>query len=240
MAAISAKEILSLLAGLGFGAMGGAAGGIGGGIRGFGAGPLLGAAGRFDNYLASGYPTEFAPDPNHNYNVAYIPGEPQENAAGRPARETIDLAAVQQTLQEHNDALNKYVRLLPRNATPKQIRDAVQRGREEEKKLPKWWNESTNRRQFQVSSSAVSGIRVTPDGNVEVAWGTNPGKWYTFKHYGNTQKASEAARALLRSDSIGRAVFPVISSGKGGPFMSKKGRMLGEWNAPNYDAAYAK
>ena len=219
-----------------------AAGGGIGGIGGFGG---MAAAGFSGNGASSGplateYPKEYAPEPNHGYNVAYIPGNPQNNSSGRAARQTIDEAAVQQTIQEHNEALNRYLRLLPKNATPRQVRDAIQRGREDEKKLAAWWNESNNRRQFQVSSSAVSGIRVTPDGNVEVEWGSTPGKWYTFRKYGDTRKASEAARDLLKADSIGRAVYPVVSRGPGAAYISKKGHMLGEWNAPNYAAGYAK
>lgn len=241
MAGISAASVLKLLMNMGIASLaGGGSGGIGGGWGGYAPGGFSGD-GTSPGPLANEYPKEFAPGINHLYNVAYIPGNPQENASGRPARDTIERAAVQQTIREHNDALFKYLRMLPKDATPRQVRDAMQRGREDEKKLPAWWNESDNRRQFQVSSSAVSGIRVTPDGAVEVAWGSSPDTWYTFRQYENTQKASEAARELLKSESIGRAVYPVISRGMGGPTVSKKsGKMLGEWNAPNYNAGMAK
>lgn len=245
---ISANDVMSFLAGMmsagipggspasllmggagGFGGAGGGAGGIGGG-----------------DGAARGYPEEFAPDSYHVYNVVYDPRPDgvkgpyaNMNYMGKADAATIDEAAEQQTLQEHNDVLTKYVRMLPRNATPRQVRDAVRRGREEEKQLPKWWNESNNRREFSVSSSAVKGIRITPEGNVEVRWGKpskkNPSGWYTFRKYGNTQLASQAAKELLKSDSIGRAVWPVVSRQPKNP-----NPLLGGWNRPNYAEEYAK
>ena len=101
-----------------------------------------------------------------------------------------------QTLEEHYDALTKYLRMLPPNATPRQMRDALNRGKQDEKNLPQFWNESKSRRPFSVSSSAVSGIRLSPDGRVEVAWQSNPTKWYTFRKYPDVQQASLAAQQL--------------------------------------------
>lgn len=235
---ISASDILQLLTSFGAGmAAGGPAsiimgGGVGGGIG----GGIGGTPGE-----SSGYPEEFAPGNTHDYQVVYAPrpdgveGPYQNmNYMGKANAATIAEAAEQQTLQEHNDVLTKYVRMLPRNATPRQVRDAIQRGRDEEKQLPKWWNESNNRREFSVSSSAVKGIRITPEGNVEVQWGKSP-KWYTFKKYGNTHDASVAARKLLESDSIGRAVYPVVSHPP-----KKPNPLLGGWNRENYEAAYAR
>lgn len=242
---ITTKDILQLLVAMGASGaplgpsatiMSGALGGLVGNV---------GGTGRGGDGSASGYPEEFAPDNTHNYNVVYAPrpdgveGPYQNmNYMGKANAATIAEAAEQQSLKEHNEALTKYVRMLPSNATPKQIRDAIQQGRDEEKQLPKWWNESNNRREFSVSSSAVKGIRITPEGNIEVQWGGKPSKknpsgWYTFKRYGNTHEASKAARELLESDSIGRAVYPVVSR-------PTKNPLLGAWNKNNYDAAYAK
>lgn len=214
---------------------------MGGGLGGSSGGAATAEGG------TSGYPEEFAPDSNHNYNVVYAPrpdgveGPYQNmNYMGKADASIIDEAAEQQSLEEHNEILAKYVRMLPANATPRQVRDAIQRGRDEEKQLPKWWNESNNRREFSVSSSAVKGIRITPEGNVEVKWGGKPSKknpsgWYTFKQYGNTHDASIAAKELLKSDSIGRAVWPVRSRPP-----KKPNPLLGGWNKENYAEEYAR
>lgn len=244
---ISATDIMQLLVQMGSAGIpaGPASILMGGGIAG-GIGGNIGGAGGAGDGSSSGYPEEFAPDSTHNYNVVYAPrpdgveGPYQNmNYMGKANAATIAEAAEQQSLKEHNEVLTKYVRMLPKNATPKQVRDAIQRGRDEEKQLPKWWNESDNRREFSVSSSAVKGIRITPEGNVEVKWGkpskNNPGGWYTFKKYGNTHDASIAARKLLQSDSIGRAVYPVVSHPP-----KKPNPLLGGWNRDNYEAAYAR
>jgi hypothetical protein len=46
--------------------------------------------------------------------------------------------------------------------------------------------------------------------------------------------ASKAARELLESDSIGRAVWPVRSRP-----LKKPNPKLGGWNKKNYEAGYA-
>ena len=120
--------------------------------------------------------------------------------------------------------------MLPSNADPKTVRAALQRGLEEEKNLAAFWNESASRRPFQVSSSAVTGIRMTPDARIQVQWTGCP-TWYTFKQYPDTHEASLAAQKLLQADSIGRAVYPVVSRKVTNP-------LLGEWNSENYDPAY--
>ena len=231
---ISTKDILKILFGMGLGGLGGitSSASILGGIVGMGA--PSGGSGN------GKYPTEFAPGSHHVYNVVYAPrpdgvSGPYQNMnyMGKADAAVIDEAAEQQTIKEHEDALMKYVRTLPANATPKQIQEAMDRGREEEKNLPKWWNESNNRREFSVSSSAVKGIRITPEGSVQVKWGKSP-TWYTFKNYPNTQLASQAAKELLKSDSIGRAVYPVISRP-----LKKPNPLLGVWNAKNYEGGYA-
>jgi hypothetical protein len=231
MARFSAKDLLKILFGMG---LGGGMGGIGGT-----AGVLLGG-GPSNNGADDEYPKEFAPGSHHVYNVVYAPrpdgvqGPYQNmNYMGKADKAIIAEAAEQQSVAEHNEALMKYVRMLPKGATPRQIQAAMDRGREEEKSLPKWWNESNNRREFSVSSSAVKGIRITPEGSVQVQWGTSP-KWYTFRNYSNTMLASKAARELLESDSIGRAVYPVVSHPP-----KKPNPLLGQWNRKNYEAGYA-
>lgn len=227
----NASDILKILFGMGLGGVGGSLGGSLGGS----ASTLMG--GTTGN---GGYPSEFAPGSHHNYKVVYEPrpagvkGSYQNmNSMGKADASTIAEASEQQTREDHTEALMKYVRMLPANATPRQIQAAMDRGREEEKTLPKWWNESNNRREFSVSSSAVSGIRITPEGSVQVKWGKSR-KWYTFRNYPNTMLASRAARELLESDSIGRAVYPVISRPPKNP-----NPLLGAWNKKNYEGGYA-
>lgn len=226
-----ASDILKILFGMGLGGLGGSLGGSASTLMGGISGGTTGNG---------GYPSEFAPGSHHNYKVVYEPrpagvkGPYQNmNSMGKANAATIAEASEQQTREYHNEALMKYVRMLPANATPRQIQAAMDRGREEEKSLPKWWNESNNRREFSVSSSAVSGIRITPEGSVQVKWGKSP-KWYTFRNYPNTMLASRAARELLESDSIGRAVYPVMSRPPKEPNPS-----LGTWNRRNYEPGYA-
>lgn len=208
---------------------------------------LMGSVGE-NGATTSGYPEEFAPGAYHTYSVLNIPRPnghegkwyQNMNQHGRADAATIAEAAEQQSIEEHEEAINQFVKLLPKNATPAQVQAALNRGREAEKRLPKWWNESENRRKFSVSSSAVDGIRITPEGTVQVKWAKSP-TWYTFKQYPNTHEASKAVRELLEMPSIGRAVYPVVSQGTG-PRMSKDKTnpgMLGEWNNRNYEAGFA-
>ena len=197
-----------------------------------GSGIKPGPSATADAFLAKNYPTEFAPDAYHKYDVDYVPGEANFNKAGKRYDDVITDAGRMQTMKEHNDAITKYVKMLPSNADPKMVRAALQRGLDEEKRLPQFWNESYSRLPFSVSSSAVTGIRMTPDARIEVQWKGKP-TWYTFKQYPNTQLASMAAQALLKADSIGRAVYPVVSRKVKNPSPN-----LGYWNADNYDPAY--
>lgn len=224
-----AKALLQLAMGLG----------AGGATRG---GPSLlsiasgasftpGVPGGADAFMAKQYPTEFAPDRYHNYGVVYVPsvdGNANENQFGKSYSDTIEEAGRMQTLEEHNDAIKKYIRP---GMKPKELRAAIELGIADEKRLPQFWNESESRRPFKVSSSAVTGIRLTPDARVEVQWKGKP-TWYTFQQYPSTQEASVAAQELLQSNSIGRAVYPVISR-------KVNNSNLGSWNRKNYDGAFA-
>ena len=138
-----------------------------------------------------------------------------------------------QTLDEHNAAIRQFVRP---GMSPREEREALRKGQEAEKALPKFWNESKDRRDFSVSSSAVSGIRLTPDARIEVEWKGSPGKWYTFRSYPDTQKASVAAQELLKADSIGRAVMPFQRNGIP---VNYKDPDVGWWNTKNYDPTFA-
>ena len=225
-----AKALFQLALGMGMGM--GSPGGASIALANVGAGFKPGLPAGVDTFLAKNYPTEFSPTPFHTYNVINIPGGANYNQHGKANSEVIDLAGRMQTLDEHNAAIQKYVRP---GMNPKQMREALSRGLQEEKNLEAFWNESESRRPFSVSSSAVTGIRLTPDGRIEVQWKGKP-TWYTFKQYPDTQAASMAAQELLQADSIGRAVMPFQRKGK---LLHFKSPDVGYWNHANYDPAYA-
>lgn len=189
---------------------------------------------KMDAFLAQNYPSDFAPGKYHVYDVR--PGN-----GNNGNRQLIEQYGRMQTLKEHNDALSKY--LMP-NMNPKQRQAAIELGRTEEKKLPQFWNESSqsvnrNRAQFFVSSSAVNGIRLTPDGRVQVRWNNKKGnsKWYTYRQYPDVQQASVAAQELLASPSIGRAVMPFQRNGRMLNF--KNPAAYSGWSVNNYDPGFA-
>lgn len=223
------KNLLAMLAGGGLGAVGGGFGG--GGIGGVLAGAAGAAAGDpAGDFIARQYPREFAPEPYHNFNVTWVDSPTaNENAEGHANMGIIQDAGRMQTLEEHNRAIRQFLRP---GMTPQEQRQAIHRGLEAEKSMPQYWNESRDRRPFSVSSSAVDGIRIAPDGRVEVKWHSSP-TWYTFKQYPDTYQASLAAQKLLKSKSIGRAVYPVVSR-------NMSNTDLGSWNRDNYDPAFAK
>lgn len=230
-----AKQLFSMALGMG----------LGRGVGGISLSQVVSSGGISDPakaFMAKQYPDAFSPGWAHTYDVEYVPGAANLNAAGKANMGVIESAGRMQTIDEHNKAINQFVKTLPKGAPANRIRQALHDGMEAERKLPQFWNESSsegnNRAKFKVSSSAVTGIRLTPDARIEVQWRNSP-KWYTFKQYDNTYKASLAAQDLLKADSIGRAVYPVISRGPGAPVTTKNGAVLGEWNAQNYARAYA-
>lgn len=227
------KQLISLL--LGFGA-GGVAGGGASIARIASGGNVPPVGDQASAFIAKQYPDAFAPQWAHEYSVINIPGAPNFNRHGKANADVIETAGRMQTLDEHNqpyiEALREeQIRRGP-NLTPRDIRAALMRGNQKEKKLEQFWNESKSRRPFSVSSSAVTGIRLTPDARVEVQWKGSP-TWYTFRQYGDTHEASLAAQKLLQSDSIGRAVYPVVSRPPKNP-----NPLLGAWNRSNYDTAF--
>jgi len=175
----------------------GGRGGIGGFFRslfGFG-----GGRGQFSPETVSDYPSgEF------NYDVYYFAdGDPVNNAT--LDRATAMEAAKMQSLEEHNRAVNKYVSMLPKNATPEQFRAAVEQGKREEEQLLSFWKDNRPRRNFSPGSSAVSGVRINGDNTISVRF--NPsGKWYTYRGGPNRYEASLAAKDLLTAPSIGQAI----------------------------------
>lgn len=232
-----AKEVLKALLAMGAGGGARAAYGLSGSVlNGLTAG---GMSAQEAGFTAKTYPDDFVPTGYHNYNVHWIPGSPNMNAEGKTFAQLIDEAGVMQTLDEHNAAIRQFVRP---GMSPREEREALRKGQEAEKALPKFWNESSadvnkKRAQFSVSSSAVSGIRLTPDARIEVEWKGSPGTWYTFRSFPDTQKASVEAQKLLKADSIGRAVMPeaiAIKANKNNP-----GINCGWWNKDNYDPTFA-
>lgn len=223
-----AKEVLALLVGMGFSnTPAGLASRVLSGSPSIPSVP--GMSGMASQFMAKQYPEEFAPQAWHSYDVVNIPGKANFNQHGKANSSVIDEAGVMQDIDLHNKTITKYIRP---GMTPKQQRLALQQGLQDEKNLPQFWNESASRRPFSVSSSAVSGIRLTPDARIEVQWKNKP-TWYTFKQYPNTYEASKAAQELLKADSIGRAVYPVVSRN------ITANNDLGWWNRPNYDPSMA-
>lgn len=192
-----------------------------------------------DKYSSNGYPEQFSPKADHYYDVLVVgPGVHNASGQGDP---NVKLGGTMQTLKEHNDALEKYVRMLPKNASPRDIRTAYELGKEEEEKLPHFWAESYTRpnAKFKVSSSAVTGIRVTPDNHVEIKWKgptkNNPTGWYTFGNFANPHEASRAAVELMQLPSIGRAVMPDKIAQK----LKNPAPGTGVWNKKYYNGSYA-
>lgn len=129
------------------------------------------------------------------------------NNGGEPwLNQTLDVteadALEMQDLQEHNAALNKYIRP---GQTPMERRAAIIRGEKEERALKGFWDEDRRtRRKTGIGSTAVSNVRI--DGNqIKVRFGGR-GKWYTYRGGKDAKSTSHEARLLLSSPSIGRAI----------------------------------
>lgn len=151
---------------------------------------------------SSPYEADSYPDSkNFYYDVYYFnDGEPVNNA-------TLDRAAAQkgarmQSIEEHNRAINKYIRP---GMDPVERRWAIQKGLEEEKALESFWDDSKPRVSLKPGSSAVSGIRINTDNTISVQFG-GKGKWYTYAGGPNRFEASLAAKDLVTAPSIGRAI----------------------------------
>lgn len=107
-----------------------------------------------------------------------------------------------QTLDQHNRALNKYIRP---GQSPLERRWAIEKGQEEERKLPEFWVDDTHARdpKSRASSSAVSGIKILPNGDISIQF-RGQGKWYTYNGGANPYEAALEAHDLFTSNSIGR------------------------------------
>lgn len=135
------------------------------------------------------------------YDVDYIAGAPQYNAAykGYPNSRAMRM----QTMEEHRRALNKYIRP---GMGPLELRAAIEKGKEEEKKLDSFWVDDVHpRRGVRSSSSAVSDVHINPDGTLSVRF-RDKGKWYTYAGGANSYEAAMAAHDLTTSPSLGKAI----------------------------------
>lgn len=146
-------------------------------------------------------------------------------------------AAKMQTLEEHNKALNKF---LKPGQTPAERIEAIRKGKKAEKELLSFWADDKPRVNYTPSSSAVEAVRITPDNRVEVKWRNskkldNDG-FYTFLPSSSPYKASEAFQALVTAPSLGRAVYPVVSR----PLKKPNPYIMNNWNKKHYDPAMAQ
>lgn len=142
------------------------------------------------------------------YNVDLVPVKYGEDGKSVPTYNEAYKAfphpkyARMQTLAQHNRALNKYLRP---GMNPLQRRWAIEKGEEEERKLPEFWVDDVKARdpQSKASSSAVSGIKILPNGDISIQF-RGGGKWYSYNGGANPYEAALEAHDLFTSHSIGR------------------------------------
>lgn len=149
-----------------------------------------------------------------------------------------DKAARMQTLREHNDAINQF---LKPGQTKAERMEALRKGKQAEKELLSFWADRKPRVNYTPSSSAVEAIRITPENRIEVKWRGKPSKknpsgWYTFLPSATPFEASEAFKSLVMAPSIGRAVYPVISR----PLKKFNPYINNNWNSKYYDPSKAR
>lgn len=131
------------------------------------------------------------------YDVIYVPGAVQNNALRNRAEQD---AALAQTQQEHNDALNAYLAAMQ---YPPAVRKMM--GEQIERNLAKWnpAKDKTPRRPLTPSSSVISEIRINPDNTIGIKYGPNS-KSYTFRGGNNVQQAAQEVLKLINSGSLGK------------------------------------
>lgn len=140
-------------------------------------------------------------------------------------RETVN-AALAQSLQEHNRA--------------------VQRGNEPD--LMEWWPGEDNkpRRPLHPKSTAISGIMISKDGEIQIQWKNGNGKWYTYKGGDDIRQTTEYVKDLMTYPSIGRALnrkgklaWPnsrhLNSEGKVDESLGQADSNLGKWGTLHYE-----
>lgn len=164
-----------------------------------------GTATRILEGAATGTVADYPKPSEFHYNVDWVNSDvPNENAnyKGNPDSR----ATRMQTIQEHNRALNKYIRP---GMSPLELRAAIEKGKEEERKLSSFWtDDSEPRRPVRSSSTAVSDVHINPDGTLSVRF-RQKGNWYTYRGGADPYEAAMAAHDLVTAPSIGRAINPV-------------------------------
>lgn len=130
------------------------------------------------------------------YDVVYIPGAAQGNALRNRSEQD---AALAQTEQEHNSALNTYLAAMQ---YPPAVRKMM--GEQIEKNLVKWnpAKDRAPRRPLTPSSSVISEIRINPDNTIGIKYGNS--KSYTFRGGNTVQQAAREVLKLINSSSLGR------------------------------------
>lgn len=130
------------------------------------------------------------------YDVMYIPGAAQGNALRNRAEQD---AALAQTQQEHNNALNTYLAAMQ---YPPAVRKMM--GEQIERNLVKWnpAKDKTPRRPLTPSSSVISEIKINPDNTIGIKYGNS--KSYTFRGGNTVQEAAQEVLKLINSSSLGR------------------------------------
>lgn len=195
MAEMVLRAAASMMAGMILGGMSPVAGRLGG--RSIG----TGTATRILEGAASGTVTDYPKPRKFIYDVDYIPGAPQNNAAykGNPNPAAMRM----QTIQEHNRALNKYIRP---GMNPLELRAAIEKGKEEERNLDSFWtDDSRPRRNVRSSSSAVSDVVINNDGTLSIRF-RNGGNWYTYRGGADPYEAAMSAHDLVTAPSLGKAI----------------------------------
>lgn len=131
------------------------------------------------------------------YDVIYVPGAVQNNALRNRAEND---AALAQTQQEHNDALNAYLAAMQ---YPPAVRKMM--GEQIERNLAKWnpAKDKMPRRPLTPSSSVISEIKINDDNTIGIKYGPNS-KSYTFRGANNIQDAAREVLELINSSSLGR------------------------------------
>jgi len=139
---------------------------------------------------------------NFNYDLNYIPGPAQENRMLQQAMAT--MYGYRQTPEEHAAALKS--------------------GNEDQ--LTQWWDDDRPRANFTPSSSAVSGIRITPKGIIQIRFGRG-NKWYSYRGGPTPNAAAVEAMKLIGTNgqSIGRNLL-------------RKSSKYGQWARDHYLPGY--
>lgn len=135
--------------------------------------------------------------------------------------------ALAQSLQEHNRA--------------------VQRGNE--RSLKEWWpgEDSKPRGPLHPRSTAIDGIMITDDGEIQIQWKNGKGKWYTYRGGDDIRQTTEYVKDLMTSPSIGRALnrkgrkaWPnsrhLNSEGKVDEALGQMDSNMGQWGSAHYES----